>query len=75
MVKYILMGKISPTFHPEKSLNLVTAHIPEDRQKDGLVLGFPIADNLVLNTYYLAPFSKSIWLDQNRNIGKWCQIW
>jgi len=32
------------------------AHIPEDRQKYGLVLSYVVADNLVLNTYYLPPF-------------------
>jgi ABC-type uncharacterized transport system ATPase subunit len=35
------------------------AHIPEDRQKHGLVLPFTVADNLVLNTYYQRPFG--IW--------------
>jgi simple sugar transport system ATP-binding protein len=35
-----------------------TAHIPEDRQRDGLVLSYSIADNLVLNTYYLPPVAK-----------------
>jgi simple sugar transport system ATP-binding protein len=43
---------------PREITELGTAHIPEDRQKDGLVLGYPIADNLVLNTYYQAPFSR-----------------
>jgi general nucleoside transport system ATP-binding protein len=32
------------------------AHVPEDRQRHGLVLSFPVADNMVLNTYYLPPF-------------------
>jgi len=32
------------------------AHIPEDRQRHGLVLAFPVADNMVLNTYYQKPF-------------------
>jgi ABC-type uncharacterized transport system ATPase subunit len=32
------------------------AHIPEDRQRHGLVLPFTVADNLVLNTYYQKPF-------------------
>ena len=32
------------------------AHIPEDRQRHGLVLGYTVADNMVLNTYYLPPF-------------------
>ncbi|HEX5690974.1 MAG TPA: ATP-binding cassette domain-containing protein, partial [Roseiflexaceae bacterium] len=37
-----------------------TAHVPEDRQEDGLVLGYSIADNLVLNTYYVRPFARGI---------------
>lgn len=32
------------------------AHIPEDRQRHGLVLPYTVADNLVLNTYYRPPF-------------------
>jgi general nucleoside transport system ATP-binding protein len=32
------------------------SHIPEDRQRHGLVLSYPVADNLVLCTYYLPPF-------------------
>jgi simple sugar transport system ATP-binding protein len=32
------------------------AHIPEDRQRHGLVLTYPVADNMVLNTYYKRPF-------------------
>jgi ABC-type uncharacterized transport system ATPase subunit len=31
-------------------------HIPEDRQRHGLVLSYPIADNLILCNYYLPPF-------------------
>jgi ABC-type uncharacterized transport system ATPase subunit len=34
-----------------------TAHIPEDRQKDGLVLTYSIEDNLILNTWYKEPFT------------------
>ncbi len=41
-----------------------TAHVPEDRQRDGLVLPFPVADNLVLNTYYIPPFSKGVVLQE-----------
>lgn len=36
------------------------AHVPEDRQKDGMVAAFPIKDNLVLQTYYIGPFSIGI---------------
>jgi simple sugar transport system ATP-binding protein len=44
---------------PRKVTEMGSAHIPEDRLKDGLVLPFTIADNMVLNTYYLEPFAKS----------------
>lgn len=33
-------------------------HIPEDRQNDGLVGPFSVADNLVLNTYRWEPYAK-----------------
>ena len=33
-------------------------HVPEDRNKHGIVSAFTIADNLVLNTYYRAPFAR-----------------
>jgi simple sugar transport system ATP-binding protein len=33
------------------------AHIPEDRQRHGLVLSYSVADNMVLNTYYRPPFA------------------
>ncbi len=40
------------------------AHIPEDRQRHGLVLSYPVADNMILNTYYLSPFAKGITIQQ-----------
>jgi simple sugar transport system ATP-binding protein len=39
--------------------------VPEDRQQDGLVLPFSIADNLVMNTYYVPPFAKGVVLQQD----------
>jgi simple sugar transport system ATP-binding protein len=36
------------------------AHIPEDRQRDGLVLSFPVSDNFILCTYYQSPFSRGV---------------
>jgi general nucleoside transport system ATP-binding protein len=50
---------------PRRITELGSSHIPEDRQKDGLILGFSIADNLVLNSYYLPPFSKGVVLDED----------
>lgn len=39
------------------------AHIPEDRQESGLILDFTIVENMVLNSYYQAPYSKGIRMD------------
>ena len=36
------------------------SHVPEDRHKHGLVLSFPVRDNLVLCTYYQKPYSNGI---------------
>ena len=40
------------------------AYIPGDRQRYGLVLSYPISDNLVLTDYYHAPFSNRGIIDQ-----------
>jgi ABC-type uncharacterized transport system ATPase subunit len=49
---------------PRQVLEQGVAHVPEDRQRDGLVLSFPVADNLILNTYYMSPFAHRGTLDQ-----------
>ncbi|MFZ4826765.1 MAG: ABC transporter ATP-binding protein [Phototrophicaceae bacterium] len=36
-----------------------TAHVPENRSKNGMVKDFPITDNMMLQTYYLTPFSNN----------------
>ncbi|PZE19806.1 ABC transporter ATP-binding protein [Paenibacillus xerothermodurans] len=35
------------------------AHVPEDRHKRGLVLDYTLADNMVLEVYHRAPFSRN----------------
>ncbi len=45
---------------PRRIREIGSAHVPEDRQRDGLVLTFTVADNLVLNTYYEMPFTKGL---------------
>ncbi|NQS91342.1 MAG: ABC transporter ATP-binding protein, partial [Chloroflexi bacterium] len=55
-----LLGKDISKASPRAITEIGSAHIPEDRQRDGLVLKATIADNLVLNTYYLNPFAKGI---------------
>lgn len=40
------------------------SHIPEDRQKRGLVLDYTIEENMVLEVYYQRPYSKNGLLDR-----------
>jgi general nucleoside transport system ATP-binding protein len=39
------------------------AHIPEDRQRRGLVMNFTITENMVLDSYYDPPYSRGIRMD------------
>ena len=51
-------GKDITNLKPRAVTESGIAHVPEDRHKHGLVLGYPIDENLMLQTYYLPPFSK-----------------
>lgn len=42
-----------------------TAHVPEDRQRDGLVLPFPVMENLVLCNYYQPPYAHGVRMQWN----------
>jgi simple sugar transport system ATP-binding protein len=39
-------------------------HVPEDRLEDGLVVGFTVAENMILNSYYLEPFASGLAINQ-----------
>jgi ABC-type uncharacterized transport system ATPase subunit len=43
---------------PREVIDLGVGHVPEDRTKHGLVGPFSIADNLILNRFRRAPFSR-----------------
>lgn len=53
-------GRETTTLSPREINELGVAYIPEDRKGTGLVLPYPIADNLVLSTYYRAPFARGL---------------
>jgi ABC-type uncharacterized transport system ATPase subunit len=59
-----IMGNDATGASPRRILEQGVAHVPEDRQRDGLVLSFPVANNLVLNTYYVEPFAHFVVLNQ-----------
>jgi ABC-type uncharacterized transport system ATPase subunit len=60
-----LEGKDVTGSSPRDLFNAGVAHVPEDRQADGLVVQFPIRDNLVLNTYKQSPFSRGIAINRD----------
>src|SRR6266540_2508923 len=49
-----------------QALDAGMGHIPEDRQRRGLVLDFNLAENLVLHDYGKEPFSKLGWVNPRR---------
>ena len=53
-----ILGRDITTASPRQITESGCAHVPEDRQRDGLVLTLSVSDNLVLNTYYQPPFTK-----------------
>ena len=46
--------------------NMGIAHIPEDRQKSGMVSAFTVTENMVLNSYYDESVSTSVQIDWRR---------
>jgi simple sugar transport system ATP-binding protein len=50
---------------PAQRLEAGIAYVPEDRQEDGLIGDFSVADNMVLDQYNKPPFAKGI----NLNLG------
>ncbi|GAP14031.1 nucleoside ABC transporter ATP-binding protein [Longilinea arvoryzae] len=71
-MKHLESGKITLLGHdiskasPRQITEYGSAHVPEDRQRDGLVLPFPIYENLVLCTYFKEPFSRGIILNEEK---------
>ncbi|MCO6452204.1 MAG: ABC transporter ATP-binding protein [Caldilineales bacterium] len=60
----LIEGKDLTNAKPRKVTEAGVAHVPEDRQEDGLVLSFSVAENMVINTYYREPFSHGLRVDQ-----------
>ncbi len=48
---------------PRQIHEQAVAHIPEDRQRSGLVLSFTVAENMVLDAYYPEPYSRGVRMD------------
>jgi general nucleoside transport system ATP-binding protein len=59
-----LLGQEVTGATPRRVLEAGVAHVPEDRHRHGLVLSYPIADNMVLSTYYHEPFAHGVVIDE-----------
>jgi general nucleoside transport system ATP-binding protein len=55
--KVTLMGRDVTGLSPRRMNEAGVGYVPGDRQRFGLILGFPIYDNLVLTSYYRPPFA------------------
>jgi general nucleoside transport system ATP-binding protein len=55
---------------PRELLDAGVGHIPEDRQRRGLVLDFNLAENIALHDYRKAPESRFGWLFPKRLIAR-----
>ena len=51
------LGRTYSKLKPRRFVEAGGAHIPEDRQRDGLILSFSVEDNMMLCTYYKPPYS------------------
>jgi simple sugar transport system ATP-binding protein len=60
-----LSGRDLTQATPRERLRAGVAYIPEDRQEDGLVGDFSVADNMVLDVYDRPPFASRL----NLNLG------
>ncbi|MCB2209385.1 ABC transporter ATP-binding protein [bacterium] len=56
----VINGETMPANKPRTLVEHGLAHIPEDRHRDGLVLPYPLTDNLVLCSYYKHPYVKGL---------------
>ena len=50
---------------PKEFIENGVAHVPEDRQKDGLILDFSVAENMVIQKHGTHPFSENGFLNRD----------
>lgn len=62
--RVFICGQDVSNFSPRQIVETGVAHVPEDRQRDGLVLSYPITDNIILNTYYRPPFARGVVINE-----------
>ncbi len=63
---FSIVGQDSTQLKPREITEQGVAHIPEDREKHGLVMAYSVADNMVLNNYYQTPFASGLIMHQDQ---------
>ncbi|HEV8635379.1 MAG TPA: ATP-binding cassette domain-containing protein, partial [Chloroflexota bacterium] len=58
--RVLLEGRDLTNAPPRRLFGAGLSHVPEDRRKHGLVLTYPVADNLVLSSYHQRPFADGL---------------
>jgi simple sugar transport system ATP-binding protein len=58
--KVMLGGRDVTGFSPRRMNEAGVGYVPGDRQRFGLILSFPIYDNLILTSYYRPPFARGL---------------
>lgn len=61
--RFFIKGEDATNNSPRKITERGVGHVPEDRQRDGMVASFTVMHNLALCTYYQDKFSDSIVVD------------
>ena len=61
--KVTLLGRDITGLQPRAINEAGVGYVPGDRQRFGLILSFPLYDNLVLTSYYRAPFARGVLRD------------
>jgi simple sugar transport system ATP-binding protein len=56
-------GQDITTASPRDMHRIGVAHIPEDRLASGLVVDFTVTENMILDNYYVRPYSRGIQMD------------
>jgi ABC-type uncharacterized transport system ATPase subunit len=69
----LVSGVATENMHPHAVHLSGISHIPEDREKHGLVSSYSIADNLVLNQFDREPFAHG-WIRNPGEIAKNAQV-
>ena len=58
--RILLDGRDITGATPNQIIDAGVGHVPEDRQNDGLIISFSIADNLVLDAFDRPPFARGL---------------